>query len=266
MTLLHRHFWGLLMKQFLSLCLFVCSGLIAIPSEAQWGSSCYPSRNEYDSRSQCERYHNRCEYDSYSRCYEPIQYSGSRCDQRNDQFDTRTSCERYHRNCEYSSWSQCYVPASNNSRCDYSRNQYDSSYDCERRHNECRYNSNLGCYVPDARPIPPVTPPRPVPPTRQCNSSFDEFSDINICQRIHSQGCQYRSDIMCYVPNPRPITPPTPPAPPAPAVCPWTDIDGSYEGRGRRGFPSNEICEISEGRRPGVCERRADGCYHPRGK
>jgi len=100
--------------------------------------------------------------------------------------------------------------------------------------------------------------PAPLPPPPRCDAQYKEYDNQNRCERMHSQGCHRESQ--CWVPNKE-----TPPPPP-PAVCPWTDDDGSYEGRGRRGFRNKEICEISEGRRPGVCEKRTDGCWHPIGR
>lgn len=153
---------------------------------------------------------------------------------------------------------------SSSDRCNSRRDEFRYEEDCLDQSRSCRYDSSIGCYVPSS-----VS-------SSNCRIRYDEYDDRRTCERNNRQGCDYERG--CYVPRPeprptprpRPTPQPTPqptPAPtPRPAVCPWNDVDGSYEGRGRRGFPSENICEISEGRRSGACEQRGDGCWHPRGR
>ncbi|MGE3975454.1 MAG: hypothetical protein AB7F59_13095 [Bdellovibrionales bacterium] len=181
------------------------------------------------------------------------QFGGSnRCDERRDEFNYQDRCEQITRRaCEYNSRLSCYVSVNIQpvSRCEHRYDQYDSEYDCRIRFPEgCEYRS--GCWV--SRPIQP-------PPLPRCDPQYKEYDTQARCERMHEHGC--RVEGQCWVPNPAP-----PPPPPPPAVCPHQDDDGSYEGRGRRGFRNQSICEISEGRRAGACEIRGDGCWHPRGR
>ncbi len=167
------------------------------------------------------------------------------CRENRDQYENQNRCERFHDRCTYDRRTQCYVPDEEERvTCNERRNEFETERECLRKNEYCEYNRQSGCHEPAV-------------PERKCNEKYDEYQRVSECQSDHSQGCEYRSDIGCYVPLPKP---------PPPPQCPWNDDDGSYEGRGKRGFRNQEICEISEGRKSGVCEKRNDGCWHPRGR
>lgn len=173
---------------------------------------------------------------------------GGSCRENNDQYDSQRRCERFHDRCQIDRRSNCYVPEREERPiCNQRRNEFETERECLRQNEYCEYNRSSGCYEPAV-------------PERRCNAKYNEYERSPECESDHSQGCEYRSDIKCYVPKAKP------PPPPPPPVCRWQDDDGSYEGRGRRGFRNRDVCEISEGRKSGACEERSDGCWHPRGR
>jgi hypothetical protein len=144
------------------------------------------------------------------------------CSERRDEYNSRSQCEYDHRYCDYNSRIGCYTPTSESGRCERRNDEYDDRSACERRHDRCEYNSRLGCYVPDER------------------------------GGGGGGGGGWRPTTT--------TTTTTTTLPPAPAVCPYTNDDGSYWGRGGRGFRNQQVCEIAERR---SCSQGADGCWHP---
>ncbi len=195
-------------------------------------------------------------------------YAEASCSPRHDEFDDRFGCERRHSRCDYDSRLGCYVPANGggwggSDRCERRNDEYSSQNECERQHRFCEYNSRLGCYTPGSE-------------SGRCERRNQEYNDRSDCERRHNS-CEYNSRIGCYVPERggggggwRPTTTTTTSTTttttrPMPS-CPWTDDDGSYQGRGRRGFRNQAVCEHAERGNHATCEQRGDGCWHPIGQ
>jgi hypothetical protein len=171
------------MKQILFLALSLCCSL-PMTAAAQF-ETCSESRDQYESRSRCERFHTTCEYDSRTRCYSSALDRPNRCDRRSDEYESRSACEADHRQgCVYENG--CYVPDRAN-RCDPRLEQYETRSLCEGLHKQgCYLLGN--CYIPD-------------PNRKVCDANFKEYDTQARCERFHTQGCVYESSSGCYVPD-----------------------------------------------------------------